>query len=46
MFLSIAYRVTRRVLGSVAVLFRRDLAKDAELLLRLTAGIRPVSDLG
>ena len=32
MFLSIAYRVTRRVLSSVAVLFRRDLSKDAELL--------------
>jgi putative transposase len=32
MFLSLVYRVTRRVLGSVAVLFRRDVSKDAELL--------------
>jgi hypothetical protein len=32
MFLSMAYRVTRRVLSSVAVLLRRDLSKDAELL--------------
>ncbi|MEY9893539.1 putative transposase [Catenulispora sp. MAP12-49] len=32
MLLSLAYRATRRVLGSVAVLFRRDVSKDAELL--------------
>jgi putative transposase len=32
MFLSLAYRATRRVLGSVAVLFRRHVSKDAELL--------------
>jgi hypothetical protein len=32
MFLSMAYRVTRRVLGSVAVLFRRDVSKDVGLL--------------
>ena len=32
MFLSLAYRTTRRVPGSVAVLFRRDVSKDAELL--------------
>ena len=32
MFLSLAYRVTRRVLGSVAVLFGREVSKDAELL--------------
>lgn len=30
--LSLAYRATRRVLGSVAVLFRRHVSKDAELL--------------
>lgn len=32
MFLSLAYRVTRRVLSSVAVLLRREVSKDAELL--------------
>ena len=32
MFLSLAYRTTRRVLGCVAVLLRRDVPKDAELL--------------
>jgi hypothetical protein len=32
MFLSLAYRETRRVLSSVAVLLRRDVSKDAELL--------------
>jgi len=32
MFLSLAYRATRRVLSSVAVLLRRDVSKDVELL--------------
>jgi transposase len=32
MLLSMVYRVTRRVLGSVAVLLRREVSKDAELL--------------
>lgn len=32
MFLSLAYRVPRRVLRSVAVLLRREVSKDAELL--------------
>jgi transposase len=32
MFLSLAYRVTRRVMSSVAVLLRCDVSKDAELL--------------
>ena len=32
MFLSLAYRVTCRVLSSVAVLLRREVSKDAELL--------------
>jgi hypothetical protein len=32
MFLSLAYRVARRVLGSVAVLLRREVSKDTELL--------------
>jgi putative transposase len=32
MFLSLVYRVTRRVLSSVAVLLRREVSKDAELL--------------
>src|SRR4051794_14306286 len=32
MFLSVAYRVTRRVLSSVAVLLRREVSKDTELL--------------
>jgi len=32
MFLSMAYCATRRVLSSVAVMFRRDVSKDAELL--------------
>jgi hypothetical protein len=32
MFLSLAYRATSRVLGFVAVLFRREVSKDAELL--------------
>jgi transposase InsO family protein len=32
MFLSLAYRATRRILSSVAVLLRREVSKDAELL--------------
>src|SRR6266568_362170 len=32
LFLSMVYRVTRHVLGSVAVLLRGDVSKDAELL--------------
>ena len=32
MLVSVAYRVTRRVLSSVAVLLRREVSKDAELL--------------
>jgi hypothetical protein len=33
MFLSVAYRVTCRVLSSVAVLLHREVSKDTELLL-------------
>ena len=32
MFLSLAYRAARRVMSSVAVLLRREVSKDAELL--------------
>lgn len=34
MFLSLAYRAMRRVLSSVAVLLRREVSKDAELVLQ------------